>query len=241
MSKQDIFDPSFAEDASAYRVKVMVKNNLLLSAIEAAGYKSVAAFSKEVGWNQTRVGSLIGLREAPLKANGEFSDLAKAIMEVLGAAPSDLWTTEQLNMSLLRNTSERVLDAKALQSVLGGNVLQLEGAVYEDEKPPEDSVYENDIKSVIKESLQALTPQQAKVLIFRFGIDCEQRTLLEVGAIMNLSPERIRQIETKGLRRLRHRTLKNSGLKELREDFSVDKYPSSIFYELLSEDDDELS
>jgi hypothetical protein len=35
MSKQDIFDPSFAEDASAYRVKVMVKNNLLLSAIEA--------------------------------------------------------------------------------------------------------------------------------------------------------------------------------------------------------------
>jgi hypothetical protein len=89
MSKQDIFDPSFAEDASAYRVKVMVKNNLLLSAIEAAGYKSVAAFSKELGWNQTRVGSLIGLREAPLKANGEFSDLAKAIMEVLGAAPSD--------------------------------------------------------------------------------------------------------------------------------------------------------
>jgi hypothetical protein len=50
MSKQDIFDPSFTEDASAYRVKVMVKNNLLLSAIEAAGYKSVAAFSKEVGW-----------------------------------------------------------------------------------------------------------------------------------------------------------------------------------------------
>jgi hypothetical protein len=70
----DIFDPSFVEDASAYRVKVMVKNNLLLSAIEAAGYKSVAAFSKEIGWNQSRVGSLIGLREAPLKANGEFSD-----------------------------------------------------------------------------------------------------------------------------------------------------------------------
>jgi hypothetical protein len=106
----DIFDPS--DDRSSYRIKVSVKNNLLLSAIEEAGYKSAAEFARAAGLRETDVSALVALRFAPIGKQGEFTLTAQRIMEALGAAPSDLWTTEQLNMSLPRNTGTIVSTVK---------------------------------------------------------------------------------------------------------------------------------
>ena len=53
--------------------------------------------------------------------------------------------------------------------------------------------------------LSSLTPREEKVLRLRFGIDDgRQRTLEEVGKEFNVTRERIRQIEAKALRKLRH-------------------------------------
>ena len=53
--------------------------------------------------------------------------------------------------------------------------------------------------------LQTLTPREAKVLRLRFGLeDGRPRTLEEVGKEFNVTRERIRQIEAKALRKLRH-------------------------------------
>jgi hypothetical protein len=61
-------------------------------------------------------------------------------MEALGAAPSDLWTTEQLNMKLKRNTTQDLFSAPIIQAILGGNVAQLEGSVYEEAEKPEEAL-----------------------------------------------------------------------------------------------------
>ena len=54
-------------------------------------------------------------------------------------------------------------------------------------------------------SLDTLTPREKKVLELRFGIvDGRTRTLEEVGKEFNVTRERIRQIEAKALRKLRH-------------------------------------
>ena len=55
----------------------------------------------------------------------------------------------------------------------------------------------------IKTLLDGLTPRQAKVLRLRFGFNCHEFTLEEVGNIFDLSRERIRQIEQAALRKLR--------------------------------------
>ncbi len=70
---------------------------------------------------------------------------------------------------------------------------------------PEDSVLNGSLQDVIKEVLDSLTPREAKVLRMRFGIEMStDHTLEEVGKQFDVTRERIRQIEAKALRKLRH-------------------------------------
>ena len=64
------------------------------------------------------------------------------------------------------------------------------------------------LRDEVNEVLTTLTPREAKVIRLRFGLteDGAQRTLEEVGAFFNVTRERIRQIEAKALRKLRHPT-----------------------------------
>ena len=81
------------------------------------------------------------------------------------------------------------------------------GMFIEDEfsPTPMQSVYESMLKEKIDEVLGTLTPREARVLRLRFGLDTGTPfTLEEVGEKFGLTRERIRQIEGKALRRLRH-------------------------------------
>ena len=70
---------------------------------------------------------------------------------------------------------------------------------------PSQSVYENMLRERVNEVLSTLTPREARILKLRFGLDDNRSyTLEEVGAKFGLTRERIRQIEGKALRRLRH-------------------------------------
>ena len=61
------------------------------------------------------------------------------------------------------------------------------------------------LKEQLAEVLKTLTPREEKVLRLRFGLeDGRPRTLEEVGKEFNVTRERIRQIEAKALRKLRH-------------------------------------
>jgi len=80
---------------------------------------------------------------------------------------------------------------------------------------PDERVISSILSSVAGDVLQTLSPREEKVLRLRFGLDTEgrERTLEEVGQDFNVTRERIRQIEVKALRKLRHpsraRVLKN--------------------------------
>lgn len=75
----------------------------------------------------------------------------------------------------------------------------------ENEYSPADMVANNDLKEKVREVLKTLTPREEKVLKMRFGIDvASEHTLEEVGKDFSVTRERIRQIEVKALRKLRH-------------------------------------
>ena len=75
----------------------------------------------------------------------------------------------------------------------------------EDALSPADAAAMTFLKSKVNEVLETLTPREAEVLRLRFGLrDGTPQTLEEVGKAFNVTRERIRQIEAKALRKLRH-------------------------------------
>jgi RNA polymerase primary sigma factor len=95
----------------------------------------------------------------------------------------------------------------SLESPVGDDEESELGMFIEDELTPSpmQSVYQSMLKEKIDEVLGTLTPREARILRLRFGLDTGvPYTLEEVGEKFGLTRERIRQIEGKALRRLRH-------------------------------------
>jgi len=75
----------------------------------------------------------------------------------------------------------------------------------ENEFSPSDIVANSDLREKVREILKTLTPREEKVLKMRFGIDvASEHTLEEVGKDFSVTRERIRQIEVKALKKLKH-------------------------------------
>ena len=196
-----------------YNVKVTVRNNLILKAIKDFGYTNLNNFAKATGVSITGLYSLVNLMEPPVGVKGEFIKSAKDLMEVLGACPSELWTDEQLTLRLDSNRTERVMSKEALQITLQSSARSLIGLDY-----PEQEMVEEELKTIVNDRLDSLTPREANILRLRFGFDGgEGRTLEEVGKVFKVTREQIRHIEARALRKLRHPT-RSDDLKQFIEE-----------------------
>jgi RNA polymerase sigma factor (sigma-70 family) len=190
------------EPVNEYRIKVTVRNNLILNAIENAGYRSVSEFCRAVNLPKTALTELIAMRKPPLNQSGEFSEHAKALMEELCALPTDLWTSEQLTLKLKRNTAQRDVSSEGMRAALGMHAEEMLELMKPD--APDEAVLKHEMVKLVEEQLESLSPRQALILRMRYGIGCEEHTFDEIGEKFDLTRERIRQIEAKALRLLKH-------------------------------------
>ena len=70
---------------------------------------------------------------------------------------------------------------------------------------PHEELFKKELIAVVQKVLETLTPKEIKVLQMRFGIGLTQEhTLEEIGAVFNVTRERIRQIEWRALRYMKH-------------------------------------
>ena len=82
---------------------------------------------------------------------------------------------------------------------------EFDGGFFEEPESVEDQVEAMGTVESINSMLESLTPREAEVLKYRFGLyRYKELTLKAVGNIFNVSTERLRQIEAKALRKLRH-------------------------------------
>jgi RNA polymerase sigma factor (sigma-70 family) len=192
-----------------YRIKVTVRNNLLFTAIEKAGCKSSAQFCRANSLSEQSVSAMVAMRMPPINRNGEFCELATQLMEILGAAPTDLWSQEQLTLRLKKNGGEKVVSEDAIPWLLEQNntIMTLPS--------PEDEHIKAETSSVINNILNSLPPREEKVLRLRFEQDL---TLDEVADSFDVSKERIRQIEKKALLRLKNIAGRGKQLREIYEE-----------------------
>ena len=195
-----------------YRLKVTVRNNLIMRAIEDFGYTNLNKFATAEGIGIGGLYDLVNLKRAPIGVDGEFSKYAKELMEVLGACPTDLWTEEQLTLTLRHNSEERQLSKEGMRIALQSGARSLIGL-------PHHEVENKQKEKAISDALNTITPRSRQVLSLRFGLNGqEEHTLEETAEIMgDITRQRIMQIEAKALRHMRHPSRADK-LKELLDD-----------------------
>jgi RNA polymerase primary sigma factor len=117
---------------------------------------------------------------------------------------------KQLNLPLkkVRQAMQIAQESVSLESPVGDDGDTTMGSLLADtsSQSPSEDAEASRLRDLIEESLTLLTPREADILRFRFGLDPEgrERTLEEVGTIFKVTRERIRQIEVAALSKLRH-------------------------------------
>ena len=145
---------------------------------------------------------------------------ARELLQELGRDP----TVEEI-AEKLGTTIDKVIEVQrisqdpiSLESKMGHEEDSKIGDLIPDESAlsPQDIAQQNMLKEQLMGVLETLTPREQKVIRLRYGLDdAHPRTLEEVGREFSVTRERIRQIEAKALRKLRH----PSKLKKLKDDF----------------------
>jgi len=178
----------------AFRLKVSIRNNLILTAMEEQGYKSIAELSRAAGECAHYFAPLVAMKEAPISKGGSFTTPAKALMEVLGAAPSDLWTEQQLRLALKQNTAERAVDEHLVQHLLESQTQVTTLA------SPEDACLVSETAALVDSMLDTLTPRNKQIMQLRFYDDAH---FSQVSDVFDLTFQRAQQLTERNLEKLR--------------------------------------
>ena len=135
--------------------------------------------------------------------------VSRQLLQELGHDPSPDEIAEEMNMPVekVREILKIAQEPVSLETPIGEEEDSHLGDFIPDEdaSEPAEAASFTLLKEQLVEVLSTLTPREEKVLKLRFGIeDGRTRTLEEVGKEFNVTRERIRQIEAKALRKLRH-------------------------------------
>ena len=192
-------------------------NTGLMKAVEKFEYKRGYKFSTYATWwirqaatraiaDQART---IRIPVHMIETINKLMRVQKKLIQTLGREPNETELAAEMNMPLdqVRAVRKMAQQPISLQSKVGDN----DDAHYGDFIPdlssenPFEVTEGHLLKERLREILETLTDRERQVVDFRFGLtDGCSRTLEEVGRLFNVTRERIRQIEAKALRKLRH-------------------------------------
>ena len=135
--------------------------------------------------------------------------VSRALVQEIGREPTseEIATKMDMPVSKVRKIIKIAQEPISLETPIGEEEDSHLGDFIEDKliPSPPDTVIHINLREQIEEALKSLTDREAKVLKMRFGLgDGNEHTLEEVGQQFKVTRERIRQIEAKALRKLKH-------------------------------------
>ena len=135
--------------------------------------------------------------------------LSWQMRQELGREPTQEELSERLRLPLdkVRQTMKVAKEPISLETPIGEEEGGHLGDLIEDEEAvqPLDAAIQSDLRDAVSRALESLTPREERILRMRFGIGTKSdHTLQEVGQVFSVTRERIRQIEAKALRKLKH-------------------------------------
>jgi RNA polymerase primary sigma factor len=191
----------------------------LMKAVEKFEYRRGYKFSTYATWwirqaitrsiaDQART---IRIPVHMIETLNKVMQIQKQLLQELGhePTPDEVANEMQMPVERVQQIMKMAQQPISLQSPVGDGDDSSFGDFIEDKSAenPYDMASSNLLREKIVEVLDSLAPREKEVLFLRFGIkDGYSRTLEEVGKIFKVTRERIRQIEAKALRKMRHPT-----------------------------------
>ena len=199
-----------------YRIKITIRNDRLLNAIEDRGIPSVKQFCTLYQLNYNSIVKIISGKIKPLNNLGKPIRLVEQIIDILDISLEDAFTERQLKGFAKTNYEISVAEKELKQLV---NPV----------KNQEQKIIEQDVKLKILEAFsKRLSPREEKLIRLKYGFgDEKEHTLYELSSKFRLSVERVRQIISKAQRKMKHpsvsRDIINTGFNEIYTSVDISK------------------
>ncbi|MCS7215992.1 MAG: sigma-70 family RNA polymerase sigma factor [Thermodesulfovibrio sp.] len=188
----------------------------LMKAVDKFKYEKGFKFSTYATWwiRQAITRALIDQTKTirvPVHMMEFYNRVTKASRELtqqLGREPNNEEIAEKLGVPVrkVEEVFRAIQDPIGLQTPIGDEDTELEDFIGDKTSPsPVSEAERTELSEHIQRILKTLTPKEEKVIKMRFGIgEDRDHTLEEVGRYLSITRERVRQIETKALRKLKH-------------------------------------
>tara|TARA_R110002126_G_scaffold128289_1_gene270867 strand:- start:11 stop:655 length:645 start_codon:yes stop_codon:yes gene_type:complete len=199
-----------------YRIKITIRNDRLLNAIEDKGIPSVRQFCQLYKLNYNLVVQIISGKVKPLNDLGRPIRLVEQIIDILDISLEDAFTERQLKGFAKTNYEISVAEKELKQLV---NPV----------KNQEQKVIEKDVRLKILEAFsKRLGPREEKLIRLRYGFGGEkEHTQHEIAEIFKISHARVGQILAKAERKLKHPSVSNdiinTGFNEIYTSVDLDR------------------
>ena len=172
-----------------YELQLKIKNAPMLNVMRLQGYETAAQLSRECGIAQVTIGKMLNLKVSAYNSKGVVRSYVQDVADFLKVPYEMIYPEAHLNDSLKLNTFSAQVSTDDMV------------ALTNDSSTIDPSLLIDVDRADITKMTQGLTNREQTVLIMR---NRDELTLRQVGDKLDVAQERVRQIEQKALRKLRH-------------------------------------